>query len=189
VLISSLTDAQVLSLAGQQVTLGRDPVAVLLASVSLYDQRGGGVETSFKGDKQGLGIGKRNKKREDRTTDGDVVVQPGSQCGGVVPGLAGSLAFATAALWHATHDTRCVSYQWLSGHGCEGSADCTDCAQSGCTPGITLDRSLAPSVGSCSGCHSGRHYGAVECRQASSMSGGRLIPCFWRQNAANWRQI
>lgn len=36
---------------------------VLLAHVRLYDQRGGGVETSFKGDKQGLGIGKRSKKR------------------------------------------------------------------------------------------------------------------------------
>jgi hypothetical protein len=36
---------------------------VLLAYVTFYDQRGGGVETSFKGDKQGLGIGKRSKKR------------------------------------------------------------------------------------------------------------------------------
>ncbi|HEX4715537.1 MAG TPA: hypothetical protein VH164_11485 [Ktedonobacteraceae bacterium] len=35
---------------------------VLLAHVHLYDQRGGGVETSFKGDEQGLGIGKRSKK-------------------------------------------------------------------------------------------------------------------------------
>lgn len=31
--------------------------------MSLYDQRGGGVETSFKGDKQGLGSTKRSKKR------------------------------------------------------------------------------------------------------------------------------
>jgi hypothetical protein len=36
---------------------------VLLAYVTFYDQRGGGVETSFKGDKQGLGSGKRSKKR------------------------------------------------------------------------------------------------------------------------------
>jgi len=35
----------------------------LLAYVSFYDQRGGGVETTLKGDKQGLGITKRNKKR------------------------------------------------------------------------------------------------------------------------------
>ena len=63
VLISTLTDAQVLSLTGQEASKIHDPVAVLLASVWLYDQRGGGIETSFKGDKQGLGIGKRGKKR------------------------------------------------------------------------------------------------------------------------------
>src|SRR5204862_6017019 len=40
-----------------------DPAAVLLAYVTFYDQRGGGVETSFKGDKQGLGMTKRSKKR------------------------------------------------------------------------------------------------------------------------------
>jgi Transposase DDE domain group 1 len=63
VLISTLTEAQVLSLTGQQTSQIHDPLAVLLAYVSFYDQRGGGVETSFKGDKQGLGISKRNKKR------------------------------------------------------------------------------------------------------------------------------
>jgi hypothetical protein len=42
----------------------RDPVQdLLLAHVRLYDQRGGGVETSFKGDRQGIALGKRNKKR------------------------------------------------------------------------------------------------------------------------------
>jgi hypothetical protein len=41
----------------------QDPVAVLLAYVYFYDPRGGGVETEFKEDKQGLGINKRNKKR------------------------------------------------------------------------------------------------------------------------------
>ena len=40
-----------------------DPVAVLQAYVTFYDQRGGGIETSLKGDKQGLGLTKRNKKR------------------------------------------------------------------------------------------------------------------------------
>ncbi len=63
VLISTLTAAQVLSLTGQETSQIHNPVAVLLACVSLYDQRGGGVETSFKGDKQGLGISKRSKKR------------------------------------------------------------------------------------------------------------------------------
>ena len=45
------------------LSLLSDPASVLLAYVSFYDQRGGGVETSFKGDRQGLGIGKRSKKR------------------------------------------------------------------------------------------------------------------------------
>ncbi len=35
----------------------------LLAYVYFYDQRGGGVETSFKGSKQGLNLGHRTKKR------------------------------------------------------------------------------------------------------------------------------
>lgn len=37
--------------------------AELLAITHSYDQRGGGCETSFRDDKQGLGLGKRNKKR------------------------------------------------------------------------------------------------------------------------------
>jgi len=63
VLISALSARQVLVLTGQPLSLLADPAAVLLAYVTFYDQRGGGVETSFKGDKQGLGIGKRSKKR------------------------------------------------------------------------------------------------------------------------------
>ncbi len=34
-----------------------------MASVTFDDQRGGGIETSLKGDKQGLGLTKRKKKR------------------------------------------------------------------------------------------------------------------------------
>jgi hypothetical protein len=63
VLLSTLSARQVLVLTGQPLALLEDPAAVLLAYVTFYDQRGGGVETSFKGDKQGLGIGKRGKKR------------------------------------------------------------------------------------------------------------------------------
>ena len=63
VLISALSAQHVLVLTGQPLSLLDDPVAVVLAYVTFYDQRGGGVETSFKGDKQGLGIGKRSKKR------------------------------------------------------------------------------------------------------------------------------
>ena len=63
VLLSTLSAPQVLVLTGQPLTLLDDPAAVLLAYVTFYDQRAGGVETSFKGDKQGLGLGKRGKKR------------------------------------------------------------------------------------------------------------------------------
>jgi hypothetical protein len=40
-----------------------DPAAQVLAYVYAYDARGGGVETSFKDDKQGVGLTKRSKKR------------------------------------------------------------------------------------------------------------------------------
>lgn len=63
VLISALSAQQVLALTGQSLSLQEQTVAVLLAYVRFYDQRGGGVETSFKGDKQGLALGKRSKKR------------------------------------------------------------------------------------------------------------------------------
>jgi Transposase DDE domain group 1 len=56
ILICSLPDQAILALAGGDLEVG-------LALLQLYDQRGGGVETSFKGDKGGLGMTKRNKKR------------------------------------------------------------------------------------------------------------------------------
>jgi len=63
VLLSTLTAADVITLTHQPIDRVGDPTAVLLAYVSFYDQRGGGIETSFKGDKQGLGLTKRTKKR------------------------------------------------------------------------------------------------------------------------------
>jgi hypothetical protein len=63
ILISTLDPVEVLALTQPTVLPSTDPATVLLAYVSLYDQRGGGVETSFKGDKQSLGSTKRNKKR------------------------------------------------------------------------------------------------------------------------------
>jgi hypothetical protein len=63
VLICSLSAQQVLTVLGRPRSQAADPVAVLAAYVTFYDQRGGGIETSFKGDKQGLGLTKRNKKR------------------------------------------------------------------------------------------------------------------------------
>ena len=61
--ISTLPPPEVIGLTQQPVDRVQDPTAVLLAYVYLYDQRGGGVETAIKGDKQGLGMTKRNKKR------------------------------------------------------------------------------------------------------------------------------
>jgi hypothetical protein len=51
--------------AGAEAQPARTPPspAALLSTVYHYDARGGGVETANKEDKQGLGIGKRNKKR------------------------------------------------------------------------------------------------------------------------------
>jgi hypothetical protein len=62
VLICSLSDQAVLHLAGVPLEAPADEQMVLQAMVGLYDQRGGGIETSFKGDK-GIGLTKRNKKR------------------------------------------------------------------------------------------------------------------------------
>jgi hypothetical protein len=63
VLLSTLSPHEVIELTQQPVDRVQDPTAVLLAYVYFYDQRGGGVETAIKGDKQGLGMTKRNKKR------------------------------------------------------------------------------------------------------------------------------
>lgn len=62
VVVSSLPLTDACALAGVAAT-ATDPATAALAYVYLYDQRGGGVETSFKEDKQGLGITKRSKKR------------------------------------------------------------------------------------------------------------------------------
>jgi hypothetical protein len=62
VIISTLSPADVLALTGRRPTDLTDDATVLLAYVYFYDQRGGGIETAIKDDKQGLGITKRNKK-------------------------------------------------------------------------------------------------------------------------------
>ena len=63
VILSTLAPDQVLKLTGQAADKANDPQVVLLAYVYFYDQRGGGVETAIKQDKQGLRTSKRNKKR------------------------------------------------------------------------------------------------------------------------------
>jgi len=63
VLISTLPPEEVIALRCQPVDSTTDPSAVLLAYVDVDDQRGGGVETAIKGDKQGVGVTKRTTKR------------------------------------------------------------------------------------------------------------------------------
>jgi hypothetical protein len=63
VLIGSADPTRV-DVAGAVLPAARQPtLAQLLGYVYRYDARGGGIETANKEDKQGLGIGKRNKKR------------------------------------------------------------------------------------------------------------------------------
>jgi hypothetical protein len=63
VVISTLSSKEVIEETGQPLAAVLDHNAVTLAYVRFYDDRGGGVETSFKDDKGGLGLTKRNKKR------------------------------------------------------------------------------------------------------------------------------
>jgi hypothetical protein len=78
VVVSSLSVAAACALAGLDATAATDPTLGLLAYVDLYDQRGGGVETSFKEDKQGLGITKRSKRSKKRCAAQQVVALLGA---------------------------------------------------------------------------------------------------------------
>ena len=62
VVVSTVAQTEIFRLARQPEN-PRDPAAETLAYAYFYDQRGGGVETSIKEDKQGLGMTRRNKKR------------------------------------------------------------------------------------------------------------------------------
>src|SRR6266568_4308837 len=148
VLISTLIPQEVLALTQPKASLNADPATVLLAYVYLYDQRGGGVETSFKGDHQGLGSTTRNKKRGSRATDGDVVGQLGPQCRhlGSPVADAGGCVQQAAALWDRAHGARCVPYQWLSGLRCLGPPR-PDCAEPSGTFGTHLSRVVAGATG------------------------------------------
>lgn len=60
-LFAGLTDQDLLSLMGQSSPA--EEADILRASLHFYDQRGGGIESSFGQDKSGLSITKRHKKR------------------------------------------------------------------------------------------------------------------------------
>jgi hypothetical protein len=63
VLVSSLSDEELLWLARHPFREEPTLMQVMFAILYAYDLRSGGVETSIKGSKQGLGLTKRNKKR------------------------------------------------------------------------------------------------------------------------------
>ena len=63
VIVSNLEPNDVLWLTGGYRQEEEKDEQVLLAYVHFYDQRGGGIETEIKEDKQGLNTTKRNKKR------------------------------------------------------------------------------------------------------------------------------
>lgn len=62
VLVTSLDDTSLLWLARQPFRKEPRPIDMMCALVYAYDLRGGGVETSMKDSKQGLGITKRNRR-------------------------------------------------------------------------------------------------------------------------------
>jgi hypothetical protein len=117
ILISTLDAAAVLALIQAPARSQADLAAVLLAYVYLYDQRGGGVETSFKGDHQGLGSTKRSKKRFEAQ---QMVMLLGTLAHNVVIWARRWLTQIArpSKLRHYGRlalGARCLSYQWLSG--------------------------------------------------------------------------
>jgi hypothetical protein len=60
-LFAGLDNKDILTLMGEPQQA--DEASIMRAYAHFYDQRGGGIETSFGEDKNGLGITKRNKKR------------------------------------------------------------------------------------------------------------------------------
>jgi hypothetical protein len=63
VIVFTLTNDQFFGLARQPVRNDPTPEQLLFAALHAYDFRSGGVETTNKGSKQGLGLTKRNKRR------------------------------------------------------------------------------------------------------------------------------
>jgi hypothetical protein len=62
ILVFNLTEVMLFHLLGEPLPSTLDPQTVALAGAHAYDRRGGGVETQNKGDKQGLGLSRRNKQ-------------------------------------------------------------------------------------------------------------------------------
>lgn len=62
-LIFTLTDLMLFELLGQPSPTCPCDEQILMSALHFYDLRGGGLETQNKGDKQGLGLSRRNKHR------------------------------------------------------------------------------------------------------------------------------
>jgi hypothetical protein len=62
VLVFNLTNALIFQLAHTPMPETCSELELIAAIVDAYDMRGGGVETSYKNSKQGIGLQKRNKK-------------------------------------------------------------------------------------------------------------------------------
>jgi len=61
ILVFNLTDAMLFDLLEQPLPLMYETKDIAFAALHAYDRRGGGLETQNKGDKQGLGLSRRNK--------------------------------------------------------------------------------------------------------------------------------
>lgn len=62
-LVFTLTDEMLFQLCDQKRPEKPTPLDALLAALHAYDRRSGGIETQNRGDKQGLGLSRRNKQR------------------------------------------------------------------------------------------------------------------------------
>lgn len=98
VVISTLLPQTVLVESGRSVSDVLDHDTATLAYVRFYDNRGGGVETAIKDDKQGLGLTKRNKKRFE------------AQQMVVLLGMLAHNVIVWARRWLATHDPKMQLY-------------------------------------------------------------------------------
>ena len=62
ILVFNLSDEMIFELAGRAMPETYSDLQLVSALVDAYDLRGGGVETSYRNSKQGVGLNKRNKK-------------------------------------------------------------------------------------------------------------------------------
>ena len=63
VLVFNLSDTILFELCERAMPAAPSDLDILLAALHAYDRRDGGLETHNRGDKQGLGLNKRNKRR------------------------------------------------------------------------------------------------------------------------------